>query len=63
MDLRNVTRVVNDGTEIKGVWFGTTFVWPDPWVDLWDEGTSIYWEDMWRNAWTPPQLETTPEGG
>ena len=62
MDLRGVTRAVNDGTEIKGIWLGTTFVWPDPWTDLWDEGVAIYWEDVWRNAWTLPKLETTPEG-
>lgn len=62
MDLRNVTQVVNDGTPIKGIWHGTTFIWPDPWTDLWDEGATVYWEDRWRNAWTPPPLETTPEG-
>lgn len=62
MDFVRVVRAVQDGTEIRGVWHGKVFVWPDPWTDLWDEGAFNYWEDMWRNAWTPPPLETTPEG-
>ena len=62
MDFKDVTRAVNDGTEIKGIWIGNDFVWPDPWTDLWDEGTTIIWENAWRDAWTPPELQTTPEG-
>lgn len=53
MDLVGVVKVVQGGTEIAGLWFGTSFVWPDPWTDIWDEGTNVYWENVWTNAWSP----------
>jgi hypothetical protein len=54
MDLLGVTRAVNDGVEIYGIWLGTTFVWPDPWRDTWEEGIPVYWENVWRNQWSLP---------
>lgn len=53
MDLKGVTRIVHNGTEIKGLWFGNSFVWPDSWTDLWDEGGRVYWENVWADRWTP----------
>lgn len=54
MDLIDVSRAVNDGTEIRGIWIGKTFVWPDPWEDTWREGVSVIWENVWRNQWSTP---------
>jgi hypothetical protein len=53
LDFRGVTRVRNDNTEIYGIWLGRTFVWPDPWTDIWDEGGGRYWEDGWHDLWSP----------
>lgn len=52
MDLRDVVKAVNAGTEIKGLFHGTTFVWPDPWTDIWDEGVSVFWDTAWHDAWS-----------
>ena len=54
MDFEGVTHVINDGVDIFGIFIGETFVWPDPWLDIWDEGSNVYWEDMWRNQWSVP---------
>jgi hypothetical protein len=62
MDFDGVTRVVNDGTEIKGVWFGSQFVWPDPWTDIWDEGVNVIWDSVWRDAWSVDYSQVVPEG-
>jgi hypothetical protein len=61
MDVRGVIRVVNDSTEIYGIWLGNTFVWPDPWTDIWDEGVVTVWENVWRNAWSLPEAAIAPE--
>ena len=53
-----VIRAVNDGDDLTGIWFGTTFVWPDPWKDIWDDGAWTFWEDVWRNVWTRNPAET-----
>jgi hypothetical protein len=60
MDLRGVIKAMNDGTEIKGMFFGTTFLWPDPWSDIWDEGVAVIWENVWRNQWSVPYVESIP---
>lgn len=60
MDFKDVIRVRNDNTEIYGVWLGETFVWPDPWRDIWEEGSNVYWENMWRNQWSIPSESLTP---
>lgn len=52
MDLEGVVRATQGGDEILGMYFGKTFVWPDPWWDLWDEGTNVLWENVWRNQWS-----------
>ena len=58
-----VIRAVNDGDDLTGVWYGTTFVWPDPWKDIWDDGAWTFWEDVWRNAWTRNPDETGASNG
>jgi hypothetical protein len=52
LTVKDVVRCTNDGVEIYGIWLGTTFVWPDPWVDIWDEGTTVLWENVWHNQWS-----------
>ena len=53
MDLNDVAQAVQDGEEIVGMWYGTVFVWPDPWWDIWADESPQLWEDVWHNAWTP----------
>ena len=60
MDLRGVVKAYNDGVEIKGMFFGNTFVWPDPWTDTWDEGVAVYWDSVWRNMWSVAYVESIP---
>lgn len=64
--LDGVVAIKYAGEDIFGLWIGETFVWPDPWIDIWDEGTNVYWEDVWRNAWseqfTAPVTEGQPNG-
>lgn len=52
MDLNDVAKAVQDGDEIVGIWFGTNFVWPDPWWDTWSDEGNTLWENTWRNAWS-----------
>lgn len=52
MDLIDVVAAKYDGTDILGIFIGTTFVWPDPWMDTWDEGSSVQWEVSWRDMWS-----------
>lgn len=52
MDLTAVSAAVQDGTPILGMFHGNDFVWPDPWTDIWDEGTLILWENAWHDRWT-----------
>lgn len=61
LTFNDVTRAINDHTEIYGIWFGTIFVWPDPWTDTWAEGTSVYWENLWRNMWSATSSSTATE--
>ena len=62
MDLSGVTRVLYQGQDILGLFHGYTFVWPDPWTDIWDEGTNIYWDSLWHDLWSAAYLVVTPEG-
>lgn len=62
MTLDDVIAIRYDGSDIHGLWIGETFVWPDPWIDVWDEGTSIVWDNVWHDAWTEaytPPIEGT----
>lgn len=52
MDLEGVTRVLYQGQDIFGLFHGEDFVWPDPWTDIWDEGSNVYWENVWHNQWS-----------
>ena len=53
---RDVVKAYNGDVEITGIWFGTVYVWPDPWADTWDEGASVIWEGVWRNQWSIPYV-------
>jgi hypothetical protein len=52
MDLVGVVEVQYQGQPILGLFFGEVFVWPDPWWDTWDEGTSVLWQNVWHNRWS-----------
>lgn len=52
MDLRGVIKAFNDGTEIKGIFLGEKFIWPDPWTDIWTDDSTRTWETAWRDAWS-----------
>ena len=49
------------GQPIVAVYCGDDFIWPDPWTDVWDEGTAVSWENVWRDKWSvqpaPPGVE------
>jgi hypothetical protein len=52
MDLRGVIKAMNDLVEIKGIWIGNKFVWPDPWTDIWTDESTQTWETQWHDAWS-----------
>lgn len=59
--LAPVIRAVCDGAEIKGIWFGTSYIWPDPWTDIWEEGgAKPVWQNEWRNMWSESYPEIAP---
>lgn len=58
-DLRGATRCIYDGSEIIKIQFGESCIWPDPWIDLWDDGSVVYWENAWRDSWSVP-IPTSP---
>lgn len=60
MDLVNVGRAVCGGEEILAIMCGEICVWPDPWIDIWDEGVPVYWEDGWRDKWS---VQVAPPSG
>ena len=66
MDLIGVSTAVCDGDEIDAIFLGSLCVWPDPWIDIWDEGFPITWESRWRDEWSvdppPPTGGEVPSG-
>ena len=52
LSLQGVTRCFNDNVEIFGLWYGNVFVWPDPWTDIWDDGSYAHWTDAWHDLWS-----------
>ena len=52
MTTDDVVEAFYDGVEIFGIFIGTNFIWPDPWVDVWDEGSAVIWEPGWRDMWS-----------
>lgn len=62
MDLINVGRAVCGDEEILAIMCGTICVWPDPWIDVWDEGVPVYWEDGWRDKWSVQVAPPSGEG-
>jgi hypothetical protein len=60
MDLRDVGRAVCDDIEIQGIWFGATFVWPDPWTDIWDEMATVIWTGEWHDLWSRTSGQALP---
>lgn len=57
MDLVGTVEVKYQGQPIHGLFHGNDFLWPDPWTDIWDEGTAIVWEQRWHDRWTPASTE------
>jgi hypothetical protein len=45
-----VTHVVFGGVNEDGVWLGNMFVWPDPWLDVWDDYLLVE-PDSWLDTW------------
>ncbi len=60
MDLIAVAAAVQGGTQILGMFHGKDFVWPDPWTDIWDEGTTVLWENVWHDRWTAAYSDLEP---
>jgi hypothetical protein len=60
MDLVGVVEVKYQGQPILGLFHGKTFVWPDPWTDIWDEGSAANWDGNWHDMWTPAYVPDTP---
>jgi hypothetical protein len=58
MDLNGVVRILYQGQDILGLFHGKDFVWPDPWTDIWDEGTNVYFENVWHDLWSSAYVET-----
>ena len=52
MDLTQVQTIKHDGDTVVVLWFGSAFVWPDPWHDLWEEVAGQFWGTVWHDAWT-----------
>lgn len=60
MDLIGVGTAHSGGQQIERIWLGQLCVWPDPWIDIWDEGFPITWESRWRDKWS---LNPAPPSG
>jgi hypothetical protein len=55
---KGVISAVCDSTPIVGIWFNDSFLWPDPWTDIWEEGgTAPLWQNEWRNQWSESNAE------
>ena len=59
--LKGVVKAICNGAEIKTIWFGDSCIWPDPWMDVWEEGgTEPLWMNEWRNQWSESNAEIIP---
>lgn len=56
MDTRILTAAYVGAIQVKAIYNGDLFIWPDPWDDIWDEGgsrgtwTDTGWHDVWRST-------------
>jgi hypothetical protein len=52
IDWTRITHVIFRNIERHGVWNGRSFVWPDPWIDFWDDYPVMQthsWDDVWED--------------
>lgn len=53
LELGDVKKIFFQTFEIRQVWWGRGFIWPDPWDDIWWEllGPVQPWPDVWVDVW------------